>query len=43
MTESYIIVFGAAGLLLIFAAVMAFFITIREHTVDQDPENDADA
>lgn len=36
MTKSYVITFGAAGGLLIFASIMACFINIREHTVDQD-------
>ncbi|KAJ6217390.1 hypothetical protein RDWZM_008547 [Blomia tropicalis] len=43
MTQSYMVTFVSAGILLIFASVMAFFITIREHTVDQEPENECDA
>ena len=43
MTDSYQITFAASGVLLMLASVMAFFITIREHTVDQDPDNECDA
>ena len=42
MTQSYVVIFVAAGLLLVIAAVMAFFIIIREHTVDQEPDNECD-
>jgi len=42
-TKSYTVIFVAAGVLLIFSSVMAFFITIREHTVDQEPDNECEA